>query len=151
MFDTAQIDEKGRGLRRSSIPLPRPKNAPSASSLRGQKSFERCAAIGRRRRNKIARTSHCHEASVPSLIHAGSTPSPSPPGRAPGLKGEEMSSKRPSAGPPSERQLSRRLSPGKDSLLTVRAPLKIIDAVDTWAAKNGVTRSSAVRSSCRSG
>jgi hypothetical protein len=36
-------------------------------------------------------------------------------------------------------------APGKDSLLTVRAPLEIIDAVDTWAAKNGVTRSSAVR------
>jgi hypothetical protein len=94
-----------------------------------------------------------------------------------------MSGERPSAGPPSERQLSRRLgisrtalwrakkvaeipedefealierdspmtvtqlvahsrkraapAPGKDSLLTVRAPLEIIDAVDTWAAKNG--------------
>ena len=34
---------------------------------------------------------------------------------------------------------------GNDPLLTVRAPLEIIDAVDTWAAKNGVTRSSAVR------
>jgi hypothetical protein len=34
---------------------------------------------------------------------------------------------------------------GKDPLLTIRAPLEVIDAVDTWAAKNGVTRSSAVR------
>jgi hypothetical protein len=34
---------------------------------------------------------------------------------------------------------------GKDPFLTVRAPQEIIDAVDTWATKNGVTRSSAVR------
>jgi hypothetical protein len=34
---------------------------------------------------------------------------------------------------------------GKNPLLTVRAPEEVIDAVDTWAAKNGLTRSSAVR------
>jgi hypothetical protein len=34
---------------------------------------------------------------------------------------------------------------GNDPLLTVRAPQEVIDAVDVWAAKNGATRSSAVR------
>jgi Ribbon-helix-helix protein, copG family len=34
---------------------------------------------------------------------------------------------------------------GKDPLLTVRASQEIIGAVDAWAAKNGATRSSAVR------
>jgi len=34
---------------------------------------------------------------------------------------------------------------GKDPLLTVRAPKAIIQAIESWAAKNEVTRSEAVR------
>jgi hypothetical protein len=34
---------------------------------------------------------------------------------------------------------------GKDPLLTVRAPKAVIQAIEDWAAKNGISRSAAVR------
>jgi hypothetical protein len=34
---------------------------------------------------------------------------------------------------------------GKDPLLTTRAPRETIEAIEAWAAKNGVTRSEAIR------
>jgi hypothetical protein len=34
---------------------------------------------------------------------------------------------------------------GTDPLLTVRAPAELIEAIDAWAAKEGVARSEAVR------